>query len=110
MTTAAPAQEPRVNALKTFVPLGSLLALLTLTVGGAFFAADLRSSVEVAIEEIVEVKEGVRELRTALQSQGTLVTVLQQQQVHLTNQAESQSLTIERLRDRIHELELKVRD
>lgn len=100
----------RVNALKAFVPVGALLTLLTMAVGGAFFAAKLSNSVDQAIEEIVEVKEGVQSLRRDVQAQGNLVSLLQQQQTNLTRATETHRNDIEKLRERIHQIELDLRE
>lgn len=110
MTTEDHEVEPKVNALKTFVPIGSLLALLTLTFGGAAFATTLRSSVDVAISELGELKTGIRDLGKAVQTQATTVTLLQQQQIHLTRSDEVHRDELRQIRERIHQVELQLRD
>lgn len=90
------------------LPLGSLVTLVTMAVGGAIYAADLRSSIRSAVEDLNEIKVELKQVRVQLGDQSGDLKMLRQDGINTTTHLERLEKELHDLRERVRKVELQL--
>lgn len=109
MTSSA--RAPRNGSAAGFwLPLGTLIVLVTTAGGGAAFVTELDSTLGAAVQDLGEIKNEVRQMNSRLGVQAQGITSLQERDESRTRRLERLEGDVGELRERMRAVELKVRD